>query len=74
MKKRILMLLSVVALMVVMLASSVAPAFAIAREKEWNCFNRNLIPPEQTVFTKKDAKDLEALGYVCERPPKPKPV
>jgi hypothetical protein len=74
MKKRIVLLLSVVALMVVMLATSVAPAFAIAREKEWNCFNRDLDPMEQTVFTRKDAKDLEDRGYVCERPPKIKPV
>ena len=72
--KRIVLLLSVVALMVVMLASSVAPGFAIAREKQYNCFNRNLIPPEQTVFTQKDAKALEAQGYVCERTQKPKPV
>ena len=71
--KRIVMLLAVVALMVVMLAMSVAPGFAIAREKQYICFNRDLIPQEQIVSTQKDAKALEAQGYVCERPQKPKP-
>ena len=72
--KRILLLLCVVALMVVMLAMSVAPAFAIAREKQWDCFNRSLTPPEQTAFTHKEAKAFEAQGYVCQRVGKPKPV
>jgi peptidoglycan hydrolase CwlO-like protein len=69
MKKRIVLLLSVVALMVVMLATSVAPAFA--GEKLWNCVR--LEPRDsQQVDTKEEKNDLEAQGYVCEKQKKPK--
>src|ERR671911_832500 len=50
MKKRILVLLSVVALMVVMLATSVAPAFA--GEKQWICVPPTREDPNLLVNTK----------------------
>ena len=71
MKKRIVMLLSVVALMVVMLATSVAPAFA---KKEWNCVDPTRVN-EPVLTASKDLKnDLEAAGWVCEKVKKPKRV
>jgi hypothetical protein len=65
MKKRILVLLSVVALMVVMLATSVAPAFA--GEKQWICVPPTREDPNLLVNTKLDRDLLEAQGYVCEK-------
>jgi hypothetical protein len=71
MKKRIVLLLSVVALMVVMLATSVAPAFA--GEKLWGCVR--LDPRDSQLVDTKDEKNaLEAQGYVCEKLKKPKRV
>ena len=68
MKKRIGLLLSVVAVMVVMLASSVAPAFA---KQQWSCVR--LDPRDSQLVNTKDEKNaLEAQGYVCEKLKKPK--
>jgi hypothetical protein len=63
MNKRILVLLTVVALMVVMLAMSVAPAFA--GPKRWKCTN-----PSGVTFSglkSGDVNKLEKLdqGWVC---------
>jgi hypothetical protein len=72
MKKRILVLLSVVALMVVMLAMSVAPGFA-APTKLWQC-----VDPTGTdsvlVSTKFEKLFLEARGYECTKVKKEKPL
>jgi hypothetical protein len=76
MKKRILVLLSVVVLMVVMLAMSVAPAFA-AKAKFWECVNPTDPLELPTLVTSKFEKELfEARGYECtklkpSKPPKP---
>jgi hypothetical protein len=70
MKKRIV-LLSVVALMVVMLATSVAPAFAGV--KLWDCVR--FVPRDsQQVDTKAEKNALEAQGYQCTKVKKPKRV
>jgi len=61
MKKRILVLLSVVALMVVMLATSVAPAFAAPT---WHCVDPTGMQT-RTVFTPSDRRLLEAEGWEC---------
>jgi hypothetical protein len=66
MKKRIVLLLSVVALMVVMLATSVAPAFA--GEKTWACADPTRQLPPVPDATTKDERDLrESQGYVCTK-------
>jgi hypothetical protein len=73
MKKRILVLLSVVALMVVMLAMSVAPAFAGA--KLWTCVDPTRQDPEvYTDLTKFEKERFEARGYVCTKQGKIKPL
>jgi hypothetical protein len=65
--KRILVLLSVVALMVVMLATSVAPAFA---KHLWNCVDPTRTN-EPVLTDSKDLKnDLEAAGWACTKEPK----
>jgi hypothetical protein len=70
MKKRILMLLSVVALMVVMLATSVAPAFG---KNLWNCVDPTRAN-EPVLTNSKDIKnDLEAAGWVCTKVGKVRP-
>jgi hypothetical protein len=59
--KRILVLLTVVALMAVMMAMTIAPAFAapklyrcdVGTESSW------------TFVAKKDVKSYEASGYTC---------
>jgi hypothetical protein len=61
MKKRTLVLLSVVALMVVMLAMSVAPAFAAPT---WHCVDPTGTQT-MTVFTTSDKRLLEAQGWEC---------
>ena len=66
MKKRILVLLSVVALMVVMLAMSVGPAFAT---NSYLCTDP-ITRDQQLVFSNADKKDLEAAGWVCTKVPK----
>jgi hypothetical protein len=66
MKKRILVLLSVVALMVVMLAMSVGPAFA---GNSYLCTDP-ITRDQQVVFSNADKKDLEAAGWVCTKEPK----
>ena len=75
MKKRIVLLLSVVALMVVMLATSVAPGFA-APTTIWACFNPTT-GDGQLALSKDQKKELEGLGYECTKPEKikkpPKP-
>jgi hypothetical protein len=72
MKKRIVLLLSVVALMVVMLATSVAPAFG---KKEWNCVDPTRANEPVTTDSKDLKNDLEADGWVCTKvPKKPTPV
>jgi hypothetical protein len=64
--KRIVLLLSVVALMVEMLATSVAPAFA--GEKQWICVFGPPEDPDVRVANDKDVRDLlESRGFVCER-------
>jgi hypothetical protein len=63
MKKRILVLLSAVALMVVMLAMSGAPAFGA---KAWHCVNLT-IPDGQLAFSKAEKEEWEALGYDCTK-------
>jgi hypothetical protein len=64
MKRRILVLLAVVALMVVMLAMSVAPAFAA--RPVYVC---TIVTPEITLtigtVKHQQARDLEAAGYTC---------
>ena len=72
MKKRILVLLSAVALMVVMLATSVAPAFA--GEKTWICSNPT--GDQRLALNKFEKAIWEARGYDCTKvkklkPPKP---
>jgi hypothetical protein len=73
MKKRIVLLLSAVALMVVMLATSVAPA---SGAQLWNC--SRLEPRDSQIVTTKDDKNrLEAMGYQCTKVPKkikPEPI
>ena len=71
MKKRILVLLSVVALMMVMLAMSVAPGFAAPKPKSWVCFNPTTGALELAV-TKDQKKDFEAQGFECRKPPRPR--
>ena len=66
MKKRIVLLLSVVALMVVMLATSVAPAFG---KNIYQCTDP-ITRDQQQVFSNADKKDLEAAGWVCTKVPK----
>jgi len=68
MKKRIVVLLSVVALLVVMLASSVAPAFA---RPSWTCVDPTRAnDPVQT--DSRDQKNLlESNGWVCTKDKKP---
>ena len=70
--KRILVLLSVVALMVVMLAMSVAPAFA-SPTKTWMC-----VDPTGTdsvlVSTKFEKLLFEVRGYECTKVKKDKPL
>jgi hypothetical protein len=66
MEKRILVLLSVVALMVVMLALSVGPAFA---KPIYQCTDPNT-RDQQLVLSNADKKDLEAAGWVCTKVPK----
>jgi hypothetical protein len=68
-------LLSVVALMVVMLATSVAPAFA--GEKIWLCTDPTRQLPPVPEATTKDERDLrESQGYVCTKAKikKPQPL
>jgi hypothetical protein len=66
MKKRILVLLSVVALMVVMLAMSVAPAFAKGTYTCTTVFGSVL-----TGVPKAEAKKFENAGFAtCEKEPK----
>ena len=62
MKKRILLLMSVVALMVVMLAISVAPAFAYGAV--FSCTNPNALPP-QIVVIGPDMHLWKQEGYEC---------
>jgi hypothetical protein len=64
--KRILVLLSVVALMVVMLALSVGPAFA---RNIYQCTDP-ITRDQQFVLSNADKKDLEAAGWVCTKVPK----
>jgi hypothetical protein len=65
MKKRIVLLLSVVALMVVMLATSVAPAFAV---KQWICVPPRGVEEEPVQTADKDLKNgLEDAGWVCTK-------
>ena len=72
MKKRIVLLLSVVALMVVMLATSVAPAFA---KKEWNCVDPTRANEPVQTDSKEIKNTLEANGWVCTKlPKKPTPI
>jgi hypothetical protein len=68
MKKRILVLLSVVALMVVMLAMSIAPAFA-KDAKTYSCVNPAVPQVAQIVPSKEQAQQLEAQGWECQRSP-----
>jgi hypothetical protein len=65
MKKRILVLLSALALMVVMLATSVTPAFA---RNIYACTNPN-DPSERPIFarSKFEREFLEGQGYVCTK-------
>jgi hypothetical protein len=63
--KRILVLLSVVALMVVMLAMSVGPAFA---SNLYVCTDP--ITRDQQFVSNAGKKDLEAAGYQCSKVPK----
>jgi len=73
MKKRILVLLSVVALMVVMLATSVAPGFA--GQKFWLCVHPTTLERD-SVLTKAEKESLEARGFECTKmklPKQPKP-
>ena len=67
--RRILVLLTVVALMMVMVAMSVAPAFAIPRG--WNCLDPTRQDEEtHIVFTGADRNSFELDGYVCTKIPK----
>jgi hypothetical protein len=59
--RRILVLLAVVALMVVMLAMSVAPALAFAGK--YHCVGATTLGGQ----TKQNAKQLEAEGYICTK-------
>ena len=68
MKRRILVLLSVVALMVVMLAMSVAPAFA-KDAKTYSCVDPAIPGIAQIVPSKEQARQLEAQGWECQRNP-----
>ena len=65
--KRILLLLSVVAIMMVMLATSIAPAFAAwvgpCRAGDFEVIISRLSPPEEQV--KASAKDRDGDGFVC---------
>jgi hypothetical protein len=63
MKKRILVLLSAVALMVVMLATSVTPGFA--SPGPWVCTAPGERP--EFVITKADKEFLEAQGFDCKK-------
>jgi hypothetical protein len=64
MKKRILMLLSVVALMVVMLAMSVAPAFAA--KDEFNCrLSDKFTTTPEFVLRPGEFPDRNADGIFC---------
>jgi hypothetical protein len=69
MKKRILELLSVVALMVVMLAMSVAPAFAA---KAWQCVDPTGMESVM-VSTKFEKERFEVRGWECTKLKKKKP-
>ena len=64
MKKRILMMLSVVALMVVMLAMSVAPAFAAWTGAGGACKGDDFLFPTGT-FPPLVKKDKNGDGLVC---------
>ena len=65
MKKRIVLLLSVVALMVVMLATSVAPAFA---KKSWDCLDPTRVDEVVHRATTTAERDFwEGQGYVCTK-------
>ena len=65
MKKRILLLISVVALMVVMLAMSVAPAFAAA--PLYQCIGPN---GEQAITRAYNKQILVKQGYECVKLPR----
>jgi hypothetical protein len=69
MKKRIVVLLSVVALMVVMLASSVAPASAT--RLGWDCIDPNRALPDVHADSKAQKDLFESQGYVCTKVKKP---
>jgi hypothetical protein len=65
--KRIVVLLAVVALMVVMMAMSVAPVSAGTKKTTlWPCLSPS---GEHTVYAqnKDHAKELEASGYDCTK-------
>jgi hypothetical protein len=71
MKKRIVLLLSVVALMVVMLPTNVAPAFA--GEHRWVCADpTRQLPPVPDATTKDERDFRESQGYVCTKVKKTK--
>src|ERR671912_561310 len=69
MKKRILVLLSVVALMVVMLATSVAPAFAAWTGAGGQCRGDGVLievpDPEDPIADFLMKKDRNEDGFVC---------
>jgi hypothetical protein len=68
MKKRMLALLSVAALMVVMLAMSVAPVFA-KDAKTYSCVDPAVPGIAKIVPSKEEAQQLEAQGWECQRSP-----
>ena len=65
--KRIAMLLSVVALMVVMLATTVAPAFALTRLDPWGChLSDRFYTSDVGVFPAGGGADRNGDGKYCE--------
>ncbi len=63
MKKRILVLLTVAALMVVLLATSVAPAYG--KTQLWLCEQPD--GSAQIAVGNKHKKDLEDEGFICTK-------